>query len=141
MAYAGYLIKIHGTTDYELPLTLIQEKTYHGVFSTLDVEGYRDAYGVLHRKAVLQVPHATFQTRSLTNTELGEMWTNIQSRYTNALEKKVQATVYISETDDYRTESFYVPDIDPTIDKIKGNVIKYEPVTMEFIGYGKAPTT
>jgi len=139
MAYQGYFIKVHGTTDYTIPLTLMQEKSYHGVFSTLDTEGYRDAYGVLHRKAVLKVPHAVFQTRPLTNTEIGEMWTNIQNRYTNALEKRVTATVYISELDDYMTQDFYVPDIDPTINIIQGNVIKYEPVAMEFIGYGKKP--
>jgi hypothetical protein len=140
MSYSGFFIKVLGTTDYVIPLTLMQEKSYHGVFSTLDTEGYRDGDGVLHRKAVLQVPHATFTTRPLTNRELGEMWRNIRSRYTNSLEKKVTAMVYVSELDDYMTQEYYVPDIDPQISKVEGNVIRYDSVKMEFIGYGKAPT-
>ena len=138
MAYVeGCLIKVLGTTDYIIPLTLMEEKSYHGVFSTLDTEGYRNANGVLHRKPVLRVPHVTFTTRPLTNRELGEMWRNIQDRYVSPLEKKVRATVYVSELDDYMTQEFYVPDIDPTISKIEKSVIRYEPVQMEFIGYGK----
>lgn len=141
MSYQGFLIKILGTgtiQDYTIPLTIMQEKTYHGVISTLDRDAYRDANGVLHRTAILQVPRATFQTRALTSTQIGALWKNIQDRYTNALEKRVRATVYVSELDAYMTQEFYVPDIDPTIDKIEHNIIKYEPVAMEFIGYGQA---
>ena len=139
MAYSGFLIKILGSTDYVIPLDLMEESSYHGVFSTLDKEGYRDGDGVLHRTSVLRVPHATFQTRPLSNTQLGQMWRNIQDRYTSDIQKQVHAMVYVSELDDYMTEYFYVPDIDPTIRRIEGNKILYEPVAMEFIGYGKKP--
>lgn len=138
MAYvSGRLITIHGSSDYTIPLTLMGANSYHGVLSTLDKEARRDGDGILHRTAILQVPHATFTTRPLNNRELGEMFSNIRSRYTNAMEKRVRATVYITEIDDYLTQEFYVPDIDPQIDVIDGNTIKYDPVQIEFIGYGK----
>ena len=137
MAFNGYFIKILGSPDYTIPLTYMAEKSYHGVVSTLDKEAYRDGNMKLHRTAVLQVPHAVFTTRPLNNIELGEIFRNIQSRYTNVIEKKVNASVYITELDTYMNQEFYVPDIDPTIDKIQDGKIKSEPVQIEFIGYGE----
>ena len=139
MAYAGYLIKIigSGSSDYISPLNYIQEKSYKCTLSTLDQEGYRDANGVLHRTAVLQVPHCSFNTMPLNNTQIGSLWQNIRSRYTQALEKRVTASVYVTELDSYSTASFYVPDVEMTIKRIKDGKIFYEPMTFEFIGYGE----
>ena len=136
MAYDGFLIKIHGTTDYIIPMEYMNEKSFKGTLSTLDKESYRDANGVLHRTAVLQIPHCVFSTRMLTNTQVAELWRNIRSRYTSALEKKVSATIYVEELDAYITASFYVPDVEMTINTIQNNMIKYEPMSFEFIGYG-----
>lgn len=137
MAYDGFLIKIKGTTDYIVPLTYMNEKSYKGTLSTLDTEAYRDANVTLHRTAVKQVPHCSFTTRSLTNREIDEIWTGISSRYTNAIEKKFQATIYITERDAYYTGYFYIPDTEMTIQSIKDGVIKYEPATYELIAYGE----
>ena len=134
MAYSGYLISIN---DYVIPLTYINEKTYKCTYSTMDLDSYRDANGVLHRNAILKVPHCSFSTRPLNNIDAETLWSNIRSRYTNAMEKKVIATIYIPETDNYYTGSFYVPDIDMTINHVSGNRVYYAPITFEFIGYGE----
>jgi hypothetical protein len=137
MSYSGFLIKINGTTDYIVPLTYMDEKSYKGTLSVVDLEGWRDAdKALLHRTAVNQVPHCSFTTRALTNREIGEIWQNISSRYTKPIEKKFQATIYIMEQDAYYTGSFYIPDTEMTIQSIKDGVIKYEPVTYELIAYG-----
>ncbi len=140
MAYNGYLIRILQTNNnYDIPLEYINEKSYEGTMSTLDKGSSRDGLGVLHRNVILQVPHCSFTTRSLKNSEVGALFNNIQARYTSAKEKKVSASIYITETDSYYTGSFYIPDTPFKIHHIDhDNTIHYEPITIEFIGYGEA---
>ena len=149
MAFQGYLIKILQTnSDYVIPLQYMNVKSYKGTLSTLDLDATRNALGVMQRNAILQVPHVSFETRALRNTDVATLWNNIRSRYTNAMEKKVTASVYITETDSYYTGSFYIPDTEMTINHIEmkqdrdGDFVSatvfYEPITFEFIGYGEA---
>lgn len=137
--FNGFLITIHGGTNYNIPLEYMTEKSYKCTLSTLDLDATRDANGVLHRNAVLQVPHCSFDTRPLTNVDVEILWSNLRSRYIgdNANEKKVSASVYLPESDSYYTGNFYVPDTEMTIRMIKGNKVYYEPITFEFIGYGE----
>lgn len=139
--YNGYLIKIIGSGqagDYVVPLTLMNQGTFKGTLSTLDKEGYRDGNMVLHRTAVSRVPHCSFETRPfLTNTQIQELWSNLQERYKNVKEKKVTASIYIDETDSYYQGDFYIPDVEMTIDHIEKDKIIYNAITFEFIGYGK----
>ena len=118
-------------------MAYMNEKSYKCTFSTLDMDSFRDANGVLHRNAVLQVPHCSFQTRSLKDTELEEIWNIIRTNYITTSEKDVNATVYLPETNSYYTGRFYVPDTDITINHINNGHVFYEPVTFEFIGYGQ----
>ena len=134
--FSGYLVRIHGTTDYDIPLGYIAEKSYKCTYSTLDLEPFRDANGILHRNAVLKTPKVTLVTRSLKNTEVADLFNNIASRYVNAMEKKVLITAYLPETDNYLTGYFYVPDTEFNIHTIQGNIIKYDAITLSFIGYG-----
>lgn len=134
MAYNGFLIKVD---NYTIPLAYINEKTYKCTYSTMDLDSYRDANGILHRNAILKVPHCSFNTRPLSNTEVETLWSNIRSKYTSLMEKKVIATVYVPETDGYYTGSFYIPDTDMTINHIDKNKVYYAPITFEFIGYGE----
>ena len=137
--YGGYLIQINGGTPYQIPLSYMNEKSYKCTFSTLDLDSTRDANGVLHRNAVLQVPHCSFDTRELNNVDLETLWSNIRSRYggNNANEKKISASVYVPEEDGYYTGYFYIPDTDITINHINKGKVYYEPITFEFIGYGE----
>ena len=134
MAYSGYLISV-GT--YVIPMTYINEKSYKCTYSVMDLDSYRDANGVLHRNAVLKVPHCSFETRPLKNADVASLWSNISSQYTSAAERRVLATVYLPETDGYYTGSFYIPDTNITINTINHGNIQYEPITFEFIGYGE----
>ena len=138
--FNGFLVTIHGTTDYNIPLEYMTEKSYKCTISTLDLDATRDANGVLHRNAVLQVPHCSFDTRPLTNVDVGTLWSNIQSRYIGDSnnEKKLLASVYLPESDSYYTGAFYIPDTEMTINLIKGGKVYYEPITFEFIGYGES---
>lgn len=133
MAYSGYLITVG---NYTIPMTLINEKTYKCTFSTMDLDSYRDANGVLHRNAVNQIPHCSFTTRQLTNSDVDALWSGIRSNYVNTKEKKVNASVYLPETDSYYSGYFYIPDTEMTIDYIKEGKVYYDPITIELIGYG-----
>ena len=141
MAYAGYLIKVlkkdNSGTDYTIPMQYIREGTYEMTYSVLDRDSTRNAKGKLKRTALPhKVAHCTIQTRELNNTQLSSIMSSIQARYTKKKEKKVKLSVYIPEVDDYVEDYFYLPDIKITINHIEpNNVIKYNPVDIEFIGY------
>lgn len=138
MSYSGFLIKINGNGDYNIPLQYMDEKSYSSTLPVLDMDSYRDANGVLHRDAIIQVPKVKIKTIPLSNTQLADLWGNIRARYTNGMEKRVTATVYIAELDDYITQSFYIPDVELSIQSInrKTNKITYEPFELKFDGYG-----
>lgn len=138
MSYAGYLIKILGGGDYIVPLHYVNETSYVSTLPVLDIDSYRDGNGKLHRNAVKQVPKVSITTIPLNNTQVGDLWGNIRARYTNATEKRVTASVYISELDDYMVQSFYVPDVTMTIRQIEQstNTIKYDPFELKLDGYG-----
>lgn len=140
MAYNGYLIKVikknNSGTDYVFPMNLIVEKTYKMTYSVMDSQAKRNAKGKLKRVTMPhKVPHCSVQLRELNNTQLAALLSEIQARYTVKKQKKVKLSVFIPEIDDYKEEDFYLPDIDITINHIESSTIKYEPITLEFIGY------
>ena len=137
MAYSGFLVRIMGETNYDVPMEYIVEKSYKCTHSTLDLDPYRDANGVLHRNAVLKTPKVVIGLRPLLrNTQVAELFANISNRYVNTMEKKVLASVYVPEIDSYYTGYFYVPDIEFNIRKIENSTIFYDALTLTFIGYG-----
>lgn len=140
--YLGYLIKIKGvegtsaSSDYEIPMQFVQEKSYKGTYSTLDKDSKRTSSGKLKRKVLShKVAHSAVQTRPLWYTDLHNLMQNIQQRYVKPKEKKVRASIWVVEICDYVETEFYVPDTEYTIDHIEGTSIKYEPFTLELIGY------
>ena len=136
MAFGGYLIKIRGTTDYVVPEEYMQAATYKGTYSVLDGDSKRNGNGELIRTVLPhKVAHCSVDTLRLTNTQIGNLMSSIQSRYTDSAEKKVRASIWVTEINDYVEADFYVPDIEFTINHIEPNEIKYEPFTLEFIGY------
>lgn len=134
MAYQGYLIKID---DWIIPKSWIKAETYSVLRSGQDLDSYRDADGKLHRTALEHfLTKVEFETPPLkTNTEVTEFMENIQSRYTNETEKKVNATVYIAETDSYETHEMYVSDITFQIYYADDEIIKYNSFRVAFIEY------
>ena len=140
MAYNGYLVKVlrktEQGTDYIFPLHYIIEKTYTMTYSVVDYNSTRNATGALVRNALPhKVPHCSFEVKKLTNTQVADIFSNLSSRYVIAKEKKVRLSVYVPEINDYVEEDFYIPDIELTINHILNNVIHYNTIKFEFIGY------
>ena len=140
MAYSGYLIKIlrksNEGTDYTIPLHYLVYASYKMTYSTIDSDAKRNAKGRLKRKTLPhKVPHCEVQLRELSNAQVGDLFDNIRSRYVKKKEKKVKASVFVPELNDYVEEMFYIPDTDMTINHISGNRVIYNPYTLEFIGY------
>lgn len=136
MAYNGYLIKILGTTDYVMPFGYMVFQSYKGTYSVLDGDSKRNGEGRLVRTVLPhKVAHCSVDIMPLDNNELGDLMGGIQSRYTEAAEKKVTASIWVPEINGYVEEEFYVPDIEITIKKVEDGKVIYEPFTLEFIGY------
>ena len=134
MAYQGYLVKIG---DWELPKSWIKAETYSVLRSGQDLDSYRDSDGKLHRTALSHfLTKVEFETPALkTNTEVAEFMKNLQDRYTNKTEKKVNATIYIPETDTYETYDMYIPDITFTMYYADDEMIKYNSFRIALIEY------
>ena len=134
MAYQGYLIKID---DWEIPRSWMKAETYSVLRSGQDLDSYRDADGKLHRNALEHfLTKVEFEVPALkTNTEVAKFMKNIQDRYINKTEKKVNATVYIPETDSYETHEMYVPDITFQMYYADNKIIQYNSFRMAFIEY------
>lgn len=135
MAYAGYLIKVG---DYTIPTDkFIRAESYKATLNVQDLDPYRDANGVLHRGALAhRVPKVEFETPAmLTNVEMAEFMGKIQENYTVSAERKVSATVYVPELDDYVKQDMYMTDPEFNIYGNYGGVLRYSPVRIAFIGY------
>lgn len=152
--YAGYLIKIHkkdnSQTDYVIPESFIAYNTLDEEISTADLDSYRDANGVLHRKALdVQLPKVEFTTPYINSKDLQEVLDEIRKRYTNTIEKKFKASVWCEEINNYVTQNFYLTsDVHFVVYKkipqkeMVGGVLTnrtrflYNPIRFAFIGYG-----
>lgn len=135
MSYSGFLIKVG---SFEIPLSWMRAETYSVALHGQDLDSYRDADGLLHRQALeYVVPKVEFNIPAMKKQkEFAEFMANIRANYINATEKRVSATVYIPEIDDYVTQDMYVPDITPSVYFANGNDIWYNEIRIAFIGYG-----
>ena len=135
MSYSGFLIKVGSFT---IPLSWRRAETYSVALHGQDLDSYRDADGLLHRQALeYVVPKVEFNIPAMKKQkEFAEFMANIRANYINATEKRVSATVYIPEIDEYVTQDMYVPDITPSIYFANGNDIWYNEIRIAFIGYG-----
>ena len=140
MGYSNYLIKIIGTgeyaTNYVVPMECISFDSYKATYSALDKDSKRNGNGKLIRTVLPhKVAHCSVDFRPLSNVEIGSVMSAIQSRYTKASEKKVEASIWVAEINDYIQAEFYIPDIEFTVKKIENGKVLYEQFTLEFIGY------
>lgn len=135
MAYNGFLVKVG---NYTIPADkFIKFNSYSVLYSTSDLDSYRDANGVLHRTALEHKPiKIEFETPPmLTNVEMSVLMANIRNNYTNATEKRCVVTAYVPELDDYITMDCYLPDVTFSIYGAYGGVLHYNAVRFAFIGY------
>lgn len=135
MAYQGYLIKVG---DYIISgKDFIRADSYNATLIVQDLDSYRDMEGVLHRTALNhRVNKIEFETRAmLTDTQMEELLSNIRNNYINANERKVSATVYVPELNEYMTQDMYLADLQFSMYGVFNNVIRYNPVRFAFIAY------
>lgn len=146
MAYNGYLIRVANSASssnwFVIPHEFIVEKSFKATYSTMETSAVRNANAYLDREtASHKVAHCSLTLRSLTDSEVGQLFGatgGISTRYENSLEKSIYASVFIPELNDYVTAKFYIPDVEFTINMVKNTPpysVKYDPVTLEFIGY------
>lgn len=146
MAYDGWLIKIdkkdQNQSDYIIQRKFIRAESYSVLRSGQDLDSYRDNNGDLQRTALNNFLYKVeFETPALlTNTTFSELMTNIRNRYIDSVQKKVKVELYVPELDRYETQVCYIPDITPTMYLADSNIIKYNPIRIAFIGYGKNAT-
>lgn len=135
MAYEGYLIKV-GT--YTVPFNYILTSTFKCGIKGQDLDSTRNANGILKRDALEnEVIQAEWDVPpSITEEELRPLMSNIQSQYSNKMEKKASVTVWMPEIGQYVTMDCYIPDIEYTIQFADEKEIKYESFHPKFIGYG-----
>ena len=135
MSYSGFLIKVGSFT---IPLSWMRAETYSVALHGQDLDSYRDADGLLHRQALeYVVPKVEFNIPAMKKQkEFAAFMANIRANYINATEKRVSATVYIPEIDEYVTQDMYVPDITPSIYLANDKDIWYNEIRIAFIGYG-----
>lgn len=135
MAYKGYLIKVG---DYIISgKDYIRADSFSTTLIVQDLDSYRDMEGVLHRTALNhRVNKIEFETRAmLTQKQMEEFLLNIRSNYINENERRVSATVYVPEIDDYMTQDMYLADLQFSIYGVFNNIIYYNPVRFAFIAY------
>ena len=135
MAYEGYLVQIG---NYKIPMKFIQAENYTVTLNSQDLDYYQDANGNLQRTALNNfVPKVEFQTRPmLTRDQMNELFSNIRANYTNAVERRSTAKIYIPELDSYVTQSVYLSDPEFSIWGIINGKIYYNSLRIAFIGYG-----
>lgn len=135
MAYNGYLIKVGG---YIIDTKrFVRAESYIVTRNIQDLDSYRDANGILHRQALDHVPlKVEFETPAmLTNSDMGELFSNIRANSKILKERKASVTLYVPELDDYVTQDMYMPDPQFTIYGNYQNKLTYNPVRIAFIGY------
>ena len=134
MAYQGYLVKVG---NYKIPSRYIKAESYSITKNGQDLDSYRDADGKLHRTALSHfVWKIEFETPPLlTDEEMTDFLGNIQRNYTDKTEKKSHVTFYDTESNSYKEQDMYMPDIQFSIYGIFNEVIKYNSTRIAFIGY------
>lgn len=136
MAYQGYLIK---AGEYTIPHWFISAETYKVTRCGQDLNSGRAESGRLHRQALDNfVPKVEFETVPLINDkDMESVLSNIRANYIDAVEQNFMARIWVPMINDYMEQEVYIPDIEFPIYFADENMVQYEKVKFEFIGYGK----
>ena len=137
MAYNGYLIKLGGASGTVLPMKFIKVEGYDITPNQrMESEAKRAVTGVLHRTTVAHTAtKIEFNTPNMTNLQLDAMMSLFRSYWTSTAERKLNLQYYDMETNNYKTGTFYMPDIKFQIHRIDGNMIYYTETRIAFIEY------
>ena len=138
MSFQGYLISV-GDNHVEIPMKFMRAETYSVTpDQRMEWSAERDINGYLHRSVVEnKPPKIEFNTPLMTNADIVELNTIIQSAYTVQEERKIPIRYYDPESDTYKDHECYMPDVQYKIRNvdIANNIINYEELRYAFIGY------
>lgn len=139
MAYAGYLIKLGGSSGTILPMKYIAAESYSCTPNQrMESKATRSVTGLLHRTTVEHTASKIeFNTPPLTNADIGALNTLFQSAFTNALQRELKIYYYDMESDTYKIADVYMPDVQFTINRVDNvnNIVYYNSVRYAFIEY------
>jgi hypothetical protein len=129
MAFAGYYIKVNGTT---FPNSLLAPEGYTNTPNIrLDKNSYRDGRGKLKRSILPEKP-STVSIKTIDNLTIGQKLI-IQAFF---IPRDVITMQYWNdETNDYETASFYVPEIKYTHKRLRKGATCIKALDIEFIAY------
>ena len=137
MGFDGYLIRKPNANVY-FPERLIVASSYQVTPNIRqDKDPKRDLNGKLHRAVVKAKPSTIkFSTRELHADELHEIKAFFDSCMESSSERKVKVRFWCPDTEEYKTETMYIPDVAYTIVFHTNDDIIYAPIEYELIGYG-----
>lgn len=135
MAFDGYLMKFGSDA---LPTSLLTVSSYKITpDQRTEMDAWRDSNNLLHR--VTAVNHKTkieFNTKPLLTIAEKQTLFNVISRgLLDARQRKYSLTYWDTETDVYKTGTFYMPDTDYTVSDVRNGVIIYDSLRLAFIEY------
>lgn len=137
MAFSGYLIKKPGSNVY-FPERLIVSSSYQVVPNIRqDKDPTRDLSGILHRAVVSATPSTIkFSTRELHLSDIQEIQAFFTACQVSTKERSIRIQFWDVDSNGYKTETMYIPDVTYTIVYHTNDDIIYAPVDYELIGYG-----
>ena len=137
MAFSGYLIKLGGGSGDVLPMNLISAESYSATPNQrMESKAARAVTGVLNRTTCSHMAtKIEIETIPMTNRDLTGLMSLIASHFTDSLQRKINLKYYDNETDNYKTGTFYMPDVQYKILRIDGNIIYYDSIRLAFIEY------
>ena len=140
MAFNGKLIELKTGGNYvALPTKYVRADSYKITpDQRMESSANRAASGVLIRTTVSHTASKIdLTTVPITNAEFANISSLLANAYTDALQRKLDLRYYDPTTDDYKTGTFYVPDIDYEIQRIDRttNTVYYNGVRLAFIEY------
>lgn len=125
--FQGYLLEVNGRV---LPNKFIQ--TYKVTpDQRQDKDSYQDMTGVLHREVL---PH----TRSKIDLTTKYFWLKDKEEFASYFlpdRETVSVRYWNDERHEYITGTFYVPDIEYQVYRIKEDDVEYFPIRVAFIEY------
>lgn len=132
--FLGYLLKCHNNTDNSWLLASSYKSTPN---QREEIKAIRDENTRNLTRVTAQGTKTVIEFQTLPVDLVGKK--KIQKFFNDAmtdkLQRKVTVTYWNDEDNDYKTSSFYLPDIEFNIDYIDETNIYYSPLTFKLIEY------
>lgn len=145
MGYNGYLIKLGGANGDIFPESYMYRDSYKARLEAQDLDSGRNANGVLKRNVLSHVSAVvSFSLKPAHEDVFSDAMALIRKHYTTSpnsdgiyVERKLSMQFFCPEYDKYFTKTVYLATPDFTIMQTyhKPNDLRYDAMTLEFIGY------